>query len=195
MFLRPIFWPWSMSLNYRSSSMGQIKSRTFVHHPLDFCGLLRRRGEGHSFHSPGSEWMASRSPFEGRFTLHSCLAEELAKPLEADWIPVPLCCQQYWFAHLNPQNRKDFKMSNWNGSARSNYFHVNDADAFRSWVEARGLGLLENHASDGLFGIYSGDSTDDGSWPISTASKSRSRAPTKPGGPCGNVPAQSSCIH
>jgi len=56
-------------------------------------------------------------------------------------------------------------MANWYGSSRSNYFHVKDSDAFLKWAEDRGLGVFRNDKDSGLFAIYGGESTDDGSWP------------------------------
>ena len=53
-------------------------------------------------------------------------------------------------------------MANYYGHARSNYFNVKDADAFRTWVSSTdGLAFLEKGNS---FAIYSDDG-DCGGWP------------------------------
>lgn len=53
-------------------------------------------------------------------------------------------------------------MANFYGTARSNYFKVKDANAFKAWVETvPGLGFWEH---EGTFGIYS-DCPDSGCWP------------------------------
>ena len=56
-------------------------------------------------------------------------------------------------------------MANWYGSSRSNYFRVKDPDAFLRWAKERGLGIFTNERDAGLFAIYGGETTDDGSWP------------------------------
>jgi hypothetical protein len=56
-------------------------------------------------------------------------------------------------------------MASWYGTARSNYFRVKDKDAFLKWADGRGLGVFKNEESRGLFAIYGGESTGDGSWP------------------------------
>lgn len=55
-------------------------------------------------------------------------------------------------------------MANWYGTARSNYFKVKDPEAFKAWVEKRGLQLLHGSDEKG-FGIAVGDSSDSGGWP------------------------------
>lgn len=54
-------------------------------------------------------------------------------------------------------------MANWYGSSRSNYFKVEDEDAFREWAESRDLQVLEKPG--GLFGITPSSMSEDGSWP------------------------------
>ena len=63
-------------------------------------------------------------------------------------------------------------MANYYATARSNYFAVKDAQAFRDWADGLGLTILEpdpkDKAADGIvrFGIAPGDD-DGGSWPTS----------------------------
>lgn len=52
-------------------------------------------------------------------------------------------------------------MSNWNGSARSNYFKVKDPEAFKKWLDDINCVLIQK---DGLSGFYS-DDPDTGSFP------------------------------
>lgn len=53
-------------------------------------------------------------------------------------------------------------MTNWYGAARSNYFEVKDAEAFKQWVDnTPSLGYWQNGDS---FAIYS-DCPDSGGWP------------------------------
>jgi len=53
-------------------------------------------------------------------------------------------------------------MSNFNGTARSNYFRVKDVEAFKEAMEA--LPAINVWEKDGLFAIYSED-PDTGTWP------------------------------
>lgn len=53
-------------------------------------------------------------------------------------------------------------MANYSGSARTNYFSVRDADAFRSFAAKYRLEVIER---DGLFGLLPGGWTDDGTFP------------------------------
>lgn len=54
-------------------------------------------------------------------------------------------------------------MSSWYGTARSNYFKVKDAEAFREWAKRLpDLGVWDK--GDGVFGVY-GDDCDSGGWP------------------------------
>lgn len=55
-------------------------------------------------------------------------------------------------------------MANWYGTARSNYFRVEDKGTFLKWADSRRLGVFKNEESRDLFAIHGG-STDDGSWP------------------------------
>lgn len=54
-------------------------------------------------------------------------------------------------------------MANWYGTSRSNYFKVENEEAFREWAESRDLQVLER--PDGLFGITPSSMSEDGSWP------------------------------
>lgn len=54
-------------------------------------------------------------------------------------------------------------MANWYGSSRSNYFKVEDEDAFREWAESRNLDVWNSQG--GLFGIAPSPMSEDGSWP------------------------------
>lgn len=54
-------------------------------------------------------------------------------------------------------------MANWYGTARSNYFKVKDADAFKAWVDSLpDCVLIERN---GLYGFYS-QCPDSGGFPI-----------------------------
>ena len=67
---------------------------------------------------------------------------------------------------LGETNRREGAlMANWYGTARSNYFRVNDNDAFLKWADSRGLGVFRNKENADLFAIHGGETTDDGSWP------------------------------
>ena len=54
-------------------------------------------------------------------------------------------------------------MANWYGTSRSNYFKVENEEAFREWAERRDLEVLENPS--GLFGVAPSSMSEDGSWP------------------------------
>ena len=54
-------------------------------------------------------------------------------------------------------------MANWYGTSRSNYFKVENEEAFRAWAERRDLEVLENPS--GLFGVAPSSMSEDGSWP------------------------------
>jgi hypothetical protein len=54
-------------------------------------------------------------------------------------------------------------MANWYGTSRSNYFKVENEEAFREWAESRDLEVFEGRG--GLFGIAPSSMSEDGSWP------------------------------
>lgn len=56
-------------------------------------------------------------------------------------------------------------MSNWYGTARSNYFAVKDMDAFLAWAEALSLEVLNDNEMPTLVAIAPATSTDTGDWP------------------------------
>ncbi len=53
-------------------------------------------------------------------------------------------------------------MANFYGTARSNYFQVKDAEAFKTWAARLDLEVITN--DDGLFGLIA-TNTDDGCFP------------------------------
>lgn len=56
-------------------------------------------------------------------------------------------------------------MANYYASARSNYFRVKDAEAFKAWAESRNLEVWDRtEEKDGRFGICPLNG-DDGGWP------------------------------
>jgi len=55
-------------------------------------------------------------------------------------------------------------MANYEGTARSNYFKVKDADAFKAWCLGCSLEFFESAEHDGLYAIASAD-PDGGGWP------------------------------
>lgn len=59
-------------------------------------------------------------------------------------------------------------MSNWIGTARSNYFKVRDEAAFREAMGEIGVDVMEGHddATEGMFAVTpNADYSDDGGWP------------------------------
>lgn len=56
-------------------------------------------------------------------------------------------------------------MADWSGTARSNYFAVEDSEKFKGWADACGLRVLSNVVSPQLFAIFPPD-TGDGGWPM-----------------------------
>ena len=54
-------------------------------------------------------------------------------------------------------------MANWYGTSRSNYFKIEDEDAFREWAERRNLEIFTNLV--GQFAVAPSSMSEDGSWP------------------------------
>jgi hypothetical protein len=61
-------------------------------------------------------------------------------------------------------------MADWSGTARSNYFEVKDLAAFKTWLEAHSLSLLEDDADPSKPSTkvgFTAANTDHGAWPSS----------------------------
>jgi len=54
-------------------------------------------------------------------------------------------------------------MSNWYGTARSNYVRVKDTEAFRAWVGT--LPDVDLAEKEGAFALFVGRDSDTGAWP------------------------------